>query len=111
VAQVGVVTALIVAVSVALGGVAPWQEWIRLLATSAESPRNYIYLGISSPPLLVRLPLAVAVVGWGAVTNRRWTVPVAAFMALPVIWPSGFALLAAVPPLVLADRAQQHGTR
>jgi hypothetical protein len=103
-ALVAVVMALIVGVSILFFGIGLWQEWIRLLATSAESPRTYTYLGITPPSLLVRLPLAVAVVAWGALTNRRWTVPVAAFLALPVIWPSGFALLAAVPPLAIADR-------
>ena len=98
------VTTVIVGASMALFGVGVWQEWIRLLATSAESPRTYTYLGVAPPPLLVRLPLALVVVAWGALTNRRWTVPVAAFLALPVIWPSGFALLAAVPPLVINDR-------
>ncbi|TMB83413.1 MAG: DUF2029 domain-containing protein [Chloroflexi bacterium] len=104
--QVVVVTAAVVVVSMLLGGVRLWEEWIRLLATSAESPRTYTYLGFAPPPLLFRLPLAIAVVAWGAVTDRRWTVAVAAFLALPVIWPSGFALLAAVPPLVIADRAR-----
>jgi hypothetical protein len=103
-ALVAVVMALIVGVSILFFGIGLWQEWIRLLATSAESPRTYTYLGIAPPPLFVRLPLAIAVVTWGALTNRRWTVPVAAFLALPVIWPSGFALLAAVPPLAIADR-------
>ena len=102
-AQVAVVTAVVVAASVLLGGVRLWEEWIRLLATSAESPRTYTYLGIAPPALILRMPMAVAVVAWGALTNRRWTVPVAAFLALPVIWPSGFALLAAVPPLAIAD--------
>jgi len=101
--QVAVVTAVIVGISVLLGGVKLWEEWIRLLATSAESPRTYTYLGIAPPPLVVRMPLAVILVAWGALTNRRWAVPVAAFLALPVIWPSGFALLAAVPPLAIAD--------
>jgi hypothetical protein len=59
----------------------------------------------------VRLPLAVAVVAWGALTDRRWTVPVAAFLALPVIWPSGFALLAAVPPLAIGDRRRATSGR
>ena len=103
-AQVVAVTAVIVIVSILVFGIGVWQEWIRLLATSAESPRTYTYLGIAPPPLLVRMPFAVVVVAWGALTNRRWTVPVAAFLALPVIWPSGFALLAAVPPLVIGDR-------
>jgi len=103
-AQVAVVTGLVIAVSVVLGGPQLWVDWIKLLATSAESPRTYTYLGVAPPPLLIRMPLAVAVVAWGAWTNRRWTVPISAFLALPVIWPSGFALLAAVPPLWLADR-------
>jgi len=29
-------------------------------------------------PLLLRLPVAVVLVVWGARTNRRWTVPAAA---------------------------------
>jgi hypothetical protein len=102
-AQVAVVTVAIVSVSVLVGGVKLWEEWIRLLATSAESPRTYTYLGIAPPPLVLRMPLAVVVVAWGALTNRRWAIPIAAFLALPVIWPSGFALLAAVPPLAIAD--------
>ena len=114
-AQVAAVTTLIVGGSILLFGIGAWQEWIRLLATSADSPRTYTYLGVAPPPLLVRIPMAVALVVWGGLTNRRWTVPVAAFLALPVIWPSGFALLAAVPPLVLDDRRrasrQSEGAR
>jgi len=107
-AQVAVVTGLIVVVSVILGGVQLWVDWVRLLLTSSENPRTYTYLfGIAPPPLVVRMPMAVLVVAWGALTNRRWTVPVAAFLALPIIWPSGFAVLLAVPPLWLADRPRR----
>jgi hypothetical protein len=109
-AEAAVATVVIVAISILVFGITPWQEWIRVLATSAESPTTYTYLGLAPPPLVVRMPFAVAVVGWGALSNRRWTVPVAAFLALPVIWPSGFALLAAVPPLVIADwRTRSRG--
>jgi len=101
--QVALVTAMIVAVSILLFGIGVWGEWVGLLVSSAHHPGTYSWLGIAPPPLLVRIPVAAAVVGWGAQTNRRWTVPVAAFLALPVIWPSGFALLAAVPPLVMDD--------
>jgi hypothetical protein len=31
--------------------------------------------------------------------DRRWTVPVGATLALPVLWPSGFAILAALWPI------------
>ena len=109
--QVTVVTSFVVLVSMLLGGVRPWQEWIRLLATSAESPRTYTYLGIAPPALVLRLPIAAIVVAWGALTDRRWTVPVSAFLALPVIWPSGFALLAAVLPLAIGDARRTASAR
>lgn len=106
--QVALVTALIVAISVLIGGVEVWLDWLKLLFISSENQRTYTYLfGLAPPPLLVRMPMAVAVIAWGAWTDRRWTVPIAAFLGLPVIWPSGFALLLAVPPLWSADRRRR----
>lgn len=102
--QVAVVTTAIVAISMAVGGIGLWGDWIRLLLGNAGTDRTYEYLFFAMPPLWVRLPFALAVVVWAALTSRRWAVPVACFLALPVIWPSGFALLAAVPPLWIADR-------
>ncbi|MEZ0240508.1 MAG: hypothetical protein ACAH65_06890, partial [Chloroflexota bacterium] len=32
-------------------------------------------------------------------TNRKWTVPVAAAMALPVLWFAGLSILAAIPAM------------
>src|SRR5207249_2117937 len=52
---------LLVVASVVLGGVNLWVEWIRVLATSADAPRTYTYLGIAPPALVVRLPLAAVV--------------------------------------------------
>ena len=51
-------------------------------------------------PLLVRLPIAVALVVWGARTDRRWTVPVASMLALPALWYGGISMLLAVIPLI-----------
>lgn len=51
-------------------------------------------------PLLIRLPIAAALVIWGARTDRSWTVPVSAALALPVLWLSGFAILAALPAIL-----------
>jgi hypothetical protein len=70
-------------------------------------------------PQLVRLPLAVAIVWWGARTDRRWTVPVAATIALPLIWWHGLAMLVAILPILrqdspgglLASGATRSGTR
>ncbi len=47
-------------------------------------------------PLLVRLPVAIAIVVWGARTDRRWTVPVASMLALPALWYGGLSMLLAV---------------
>ncbi len=81
---------------------AAWQSWITdsLGATAGGSPLNQFSIPL---PLWIRLPAALLVVAWGARTDRRWTVPVAATLALPVLWPSGLAILAALWP-VLQDR-------
>jgi hypothetical protein len=97
-------TAAIAAISVA---VAPgsWSQWLAVLARDTSAPLDTP--GWYAPiPLLIRLPVAAAVVAWGAVTSRRWTVPVAVTLALPILWLNGFAVLAAVPPLVVRDRAK-----
>ncbi len=103
-AQVTAVTAAVVVVSVLIGGIGLWEDWIRLLASNAGTSRTYEYLFFAFPSFGVRLPFALGVIVWAAATGRRWAVPIAAFLALPVIWPSGFALLAAVPPLWIEDR-------
>ena len=50
-------------------------------------------------PLWLRLPSAVALVTWGARTDRRWTVPVAAMLALPALWFGGASMLLAAVAL------------
>ena len=73
-----------------------WSDWVAMLRSDAG-----LTAGTSVPvPLWIRVPLAIAVVVWGARTDRRWSVPVAAFLALPTIWPQGFAVLVGVVPLV-----------
>jgi hypothetical protein len=85
-----------VAVSVLLDGQL-WVDWIRFLSTT---PEGGSVAQFQIPiPLLVRLPVAVILVAWGGLTDRRWTVPLAATLALPVLWVSGFAICAACVPL------------
>jgi len=71
--------------------------WASVTTTAGGAPLNQFSLPI---PLPIRLALAGLVVTWGARTDRPWTVPVAATLGLPVLWPSGLALLAAVWPIV-----------
>ena len=80
-----------------------WREWLALLVRDAGAPLHTV--GWYAPvPLLVRLPVAVVVVTWGALTNRRWTVPVAVILSLPIVWLNSLAILAALPALNATQR-------
>jgi hypothetical protein len=50
-------------------------------------------------PLPIRMAAGAALVAWGARTDRPWTVPVAATLALPIIWFHGLAVLLAIVPI------------
>lgn len=91
----GVTGALVVA-SLAVDGQL-WRDWITEgLLPVAGGPVGQVSIEI---PLALRLPAALVLVAWGARTDRRWTVPAAATIALPVLWTSGLAVLAAIPAL------------
>jgi Glycosyltransferase family 87 len=102
------VTSALVAVSIAIDG-RLWVSWFGDLQATAEgAPLFQFSLGI---PLWVRVPAALALVGWGGITDRRWTVPVSATLALPVLWPSGFAILAALWPIWREGHPQRDTSR
>ena len=44
---------------------------------------------------MIRLPIAALIVIYAARTDRRWLVPIGAFVALPVLWWGGLSLLVA----------------
>jgi hypothetical protein len=85
-------TAAIVAVSFVILPSA-WFQWVDLLTRIAGRDGTWAAVPI---PFIVRLPLAIALVVWGARTNRRWTVPVAGMLALPALWYGGLTMLLAV---------------
>jgi hypothetical protein len=78
-----------------------WREWFDVILANAGRGGTWAALPV---PLWARLPVAIALVAWGARTDRRWTVPVAAMLALPALWYGGLSMLLAVIPL-LHDRA------
>jgi hypothetical protein len=81
-----------------------WFEWADLLrgAATANTLEKEPVLAL---PLLVRLALASAIIVLGARTDRFWTVPIGAMLALPAIQLGGFALaMGAVPFLIGRDR-------
>ena len=101
-------TGAIVAVSLALDPGA-WSGWIQLLLRTQGpvSDPNLVYVPI---PVLVRAPFAVAVIVWGAWTDRRWTIPVAMTLAMPILWLNGPTILVAIWPM-LATRADAPAAR
>jgi hypothetical protein len=87
-AVVAAATAGVVAASIAIGfaagyGARPWLDWFELLRREGGSDWRFP----------IRLLAAVIVVVWGARTDRAWTVPLAAMIALPVVWIDSFSML------------------
>lgn len=80
-ATVAAVTLGLVALSFALDPAA-WFGWIGALSHSSSTPGT-----TEVPiPLSIRLPLAAVIVSVGAWRGWRWTVLVAALLAVPVLW-------------------------
>src|SRR4029079_619228 len=75
-----------------------WHDWYDLLRRSITDKQvvEGAYLGI---PVWVRLPFALGIIVGGARTSLHWTVPVAALLAMPILWINVFAMLIAVVPL------------
>jgi hypothetical protein len=107
--------ALVIALGVSAGLAAvsfaiapgPWADWIAVVRTTeaneirASTPFDFI-------PLPVRVAIAAGLVVWAARTDRRWVVPVAAALALPVVYLNGLALLVAAPYLWTHDRERRE---
>ncbi len=75
-----------------------WRAWSDLLRRSLLERQTIegTYLAI---PVWLRLPFAIAIIAWGARTNRHWTVPVGVLLAMPILWINVFTLLVAAIPL------------
>jgi len=90
------VTGAIVVISY-LADPTAWRSWAGILTDSSSTPSTVgWYLPVA---LLYRLPVAVAVVAFAGWTDRRWLLPVAVTLAMPVLWLNSLAVLAACVPL------------
>lgn len=72
-----------------------WAAWLRSLTQTSEPGSG----NTVAVPLPYRLAVAAVLVVWGARTDRRWTVVVAATISIPVLWLNGLAMLAGVVAL------------
>jgi hypothetical protein len=79
-----------------------WVRWLEFMASNRSPDTSTLHVTV---PLPIRLAAAALIVVYGARTDRRWTVPVAASLALPYLWINGFAMLAAIVPLLPGDLA------
>jgi Glycosyltransferase family 87 len=77
-------TGAIVAVSFALAPSA-WSDWFQFLLASPGR----------SEFLIPRAVIAGVLVAFGAVTGRHWLVPVAVWLALPIVWVNSWVILLA----------------
>jgi hypothetical protein len=102
-----VATLVVIAASVALDP-AGWVAWIEMLRRM-EFPVLGGNLWFLPVPLWIRAPVAAGLVAWGALTDRRWTVPVGICLALPTVWLNSPTILVAVLPLVAAGARTPAG--
>jgi len=92
-------TALLLAASLLIPGA--WTAWWAHMTDQPQGPTpNQVNV-----PTWFRLPLAAALVAWGARSDRRWTVIVAATLALPALWLYGLSMLVGIVPLTARNRA------
>ena len=75
-----------------------WPRWLDALAGNAGA--DPVVLGVIPVPLVLRLPVAIGLIAWGAPRDQRWTLPVACMLALPAWWIGGLAMLLAIPALI-----------
>jgi hypothetical protein len=84
------VTAALVVVSLVID-LPLWAQWLDALRRDSGATLG----GPFASPLWLRFPIAAIVVVWGARTDRAWTVPVAATIAMPVVWLATLSVLTA----------------
>jgi hypothetical protein len=100
-------TAAIVGVSYLLMPGA-WQDWIALLAANTGKGGTWAAVPV---PLLIRGPIGVALLIWGAPRNQRWVVPIAAMLALPALWYGSLSMVLGVIPLTTPEERRRGWTR
>jgi hypothetical protein len=74
-----------------------WADWFRSLRVAADNYQTIDALA----PLPVRLAVGAALCLFGA--RWIWLLPLGMIIAMPGLWPSSFALLAALPKLLSSE--------
>ena len=77
-----------------------WRDWIDLLRANTGKGGTWAAVPI---PLLIRGPIGVALITWGALRNQRWTVPVGTMLCLPALWYGSLSMMLGVIPLTTPE--------
>ncbi|SLK01509.1 glycosyltransferase family 87 protein [Arthrobacter sp. P2b] len=93
IASIGVIAGISFTISPSL-----WEEWLNFIVGHSGASTQPIGSPFLPPPAL-RIPVGIALVVWGALRNKPWSIPVAMFLCTPVLWLGSFTLLAAIPRL------------
>lgn len=78
---------------------AEWYDFLTQHLVESTGPIGSPFM----PPAVLRFPVGVALVIWGAVRDKRWTIPTAMLLCTPVLWLGSLTLLAAIPRLRLSQ--------
>jgi hypothetical protein len=96
-ASVAMVGLAILGASIALQGLDVWRAWIdHLLIRMGRPEAGGALIDIS---IWLRLPIATVVMAWASLTARRWAVPIAVALAMPLLWFHSLSVLVATQPL------------
>jgi hypothetical protein len=108
--ELAMAVGLTAAIAVVSFVIAPqqWFDWIGLLTASSSVPVPP-QIGVIPGPLWLRTLVAAVLALVGGWRGWRWTVPVAAAIALPVTWSSGMSVLVALIPLYRDQVAEAFG--
>jgi len=85
-----------------------WQQWIGFLRDNLSSTTGAVGVAVSLPPI-VRVPVALLLVVWGAMTDRRWVIPASMVLATPVWGAAALVTFAALPHLHRVDHVGPRG--
>ena len=114
--EMGVALAVTAAISLISLVTVPhlWFEWANVLAVSSSVAVSD-HIAVIPGPMLLRAAVAGLIAIAGGWLGWRWTVPVAALIALPVPWSSGLSMLVAVIALwrhgLLTERRRQPASQ
>jgi hypothetical protein len=94
---VALVGLVVIGASLALQGIDLWRAWVDHLLIRAGRPEaGGALIDIS---IWLRLPIAIVVMAWASLTARRWAVPIAVTLAMPLFWFHSLSVLVAMQPL------------